>query len=140
MVNPISETQLNLKMKIAPILSAFSTILCLLGAEFFILSIRELRGKMWGFASMYAIVFSIFIIIGALSGLKYQLGGRLLCFIIGIISLFTYLYIYQFYFSFKISCKFPIIFLLGTFHLIFQINSYLSNIGFFKYNNRKTDY
>jgi hypothetical protein len=67
--------------------SVISKILCLVGGIFFIWSYVEIKGgRGWGFEALLPIVFGIFIIIGAISGLKYPIGGNILCLIIGLIS------------------------------------------------------
>ena len=83
----MAEFEDNKKMVTSRRLSIISSIMCLVGGILFIGSIGELMNSPYVSAvnfGLAAIPLGIFTIIGALLGLRYQVGGRLLCLTFGI--------------------------------------------------------
>ena len=88
----LSKSENSKKSRILRVMSIIGSILCFVGGIAYIsagvIYNNSDDGNMIAMSnSIYVIIAGVFIIIGALSGLKYQIGGSLLCLIIGLIYL-----------------------------------------------------
>jgi hypothetical protein len=86
----LSKSETSKKSRIIKIKNIISSTLCFVGGLLFIvLSIIDSLNvslTIWAMYGFSLIIIGIFTIIGALAGIKYQLGGSLLCLILGSVS------------------------------------------------------